>query len=122
MPVLPRVVRCPAADPRHEITLEFHDKRRLQDRVARIRTGVAYSMVPVIRTRHVLGNVEYWQGDDSEVRARASFIIDALFDDKHRVLSGWVGYSLVKELDAWNIGSLMCERNVNGSLGERRAA
>ncbi|HIG78937.1 MAG TPA: aromatic-ring-hydroxylating dioxygenase [Cycloclasticus sp.] len=93
----------PAADPRQEITLEFHDKRRLQDRVARIRTGVAYSMVPVIRTRHILGHVEYWQGDTNEIRARASFIIDALFNDKHRILSGWMGYSLVKEKNDWKI-------------------
>ncbi|MEO1889896.1 MAG: aromatic-ring-hydroxylating dioxygenase subunit beta [Cycloclasticus sp.] len=93
----------PAVDPRQEITLEFHDKRRLQDRVARIRTGVAYSMVPVIRTRHVLGNVEYWQGAENEVQARASFIIDALFEGKHRVLSGWVGYLLVSEAKEWKI-------------------
>ncbi|PCI19894.1 MAG: aromatic-ring-hydroxylating dioxygenase [Piscirickettsiaceae bacterium] len=93
----------PASDPRQQITLEFHDKRRLQDRVARIRTGVAYSMHPVIRTRHVLGNIEYWRGDDNEVRARASFIIDALFNEKHRTLSGWIGYSLVKEKGDWKI-------------------
>ena len=93
----------PTADPRQEITWEFHDKRRLQDRVARIRTGVAYSMHPVIRTRHVLGNIEYWRGDDNEVRARVSFIMDALFNEKHRTLSGWVGYSLVNENDEWKI-------------------
>jgi benzoate/toluate 1,2-dioxygenase beta subunit len=92
-----------AGDPRQEITLEFHDKRRLQDRVARIDTGVAYSMLPVIRTRHLLGNIEYWRGGDNEVRARASFIIDALFNEKHRTLSGWVGYSLVKEAGDWKI-------------------
>jgi 3-phenylpropionate/cinnamic acid dioxygenase small subunit len=93
----------PAGDPRQEITLEFHDKRRLEDRVARIRTGVAYSMLPAIRTRHVLGNIEYWQGDVNEVCARASFIIDALFNDKHRTLSGWVGYSFVKKGGDWKI-------------------
>lgn len=93
----------PASDPREEITLEFHDRRRLEDRVARIRTGVAYSMVPAIRTRHVLGNVEYWQGEDNEVCAKASFIIDALFDGKHRILSGWMGYSLVKKADVWKV-------------------
>lgn len=93
----------PASDPRQEITLEFHDKRRLEDRVARIRTGVAYSMHPVIRTRHVLGNVEYWQGDANEVRARASFIVDALFNEKHRILSGWIGYSLMQDAGNWEI-------------------
>jgi len=91
------------SDPREEITLELHDRRRLEDRVARIRTGLAYSMVPVIRTRHVLGNIEYWQGDKSEIRARASFILDALFDGKHRILSGWCGYSLLNEKNNWKI-------------------
>lgn len=90
-------------DPRHEVTLEIHDRRRLEDRVARIHTGFAYSMVPPIRTRRVLGNLELWYGTDGVIQARASFIIDALFKGRHRILSGWYGYVLAGSTDGWRI-------------------
>ena len=91
------------ADPRTEVTLEIHDRRRLEDRVARIRTGFAYSMIPPIRTRHLLSNIELWRGAEKEVLARASFIIDALFKERHRILSGWCGYALTQDADKWLI-------------------
>jgi len=93
----------PAADPRLEITHEIHDRRRLEDRVARIRTGFAYSMTPAVRSTHVLGPVEIWRGMANEVRARTSFIIDTFRNDHHRVLSGWVGYSIVDIDGQWRI-------------------
>jgi len=93
----------PAADPRQEITHEIHDRRRLEDRVARVQTGFAYSMIPPIRTTHVLGNFESWQSGDGKIRARSRFIIDALNKDSRRVLSGWIGYSLVNVGGEWRI-------------------
>jgi len=93
----------PAADPRREITHEIHDRRRLEDRIARIRTGFAYSMIPPIRTTHVLGVVEMWRGDLNEIRVRVNFIIDVLNKDRHRVASGWIGYSLIDVDERWRI-------------------
>ena len=82
------------SDPRKEVTLEFQDRRRLEDRVARIQTGFAYSMIPPIRTRHLLSNIEFWYGTDKHMLARANFLIDALVRGRHRILSGWCGYAL----------------------------
>ena len=91
------------ADPRTEVTLEIHDRRRLEDRVGRIRTGFAYSMIPPVRTRHLLSNIEFWYGTEKQVLARANFIIDALFKGRHRILSGWCGYELRRHGDNWLI-------------------
>ena len=91
------------ADPRREVTLEIHDRRRLEDRIARVHTGVAYSMIPTIRTRHVLGNLEFWCVGAEEVRARASFILHTLIKDHHRTLTGWCGYAFLREGDKWRI-------------------
>ncbi len=93
----------PDSDPRREVTFEIHDRRRLEDRVARIRTGLAYSMIPPVPTSHVMSPVEWWWGREGEVRGRASFLIDALVKDRHRVLSGWMGYSLVQSEGRWVI-------------------
>ena len=38
-----------APDPRFNVQLEIHDRRRLEERVARLRTGFAYSQHPPTR-------------------------------------------------------------------------
>ena len=91
------------SDPRKEVTLEFQDRRRLEDRVARIQTGFAYSMIPPIRTRHLLSNIEFWYGTDEHMLARANFLIDALVRGRHRILSGWCGYALKNYGNNWLI-------------------
>ena len=91
------------SDPRREVTLEFHDRRRLEDRVARIQTGFAYSMIPPIRTRHLLSNIELWYGTNKQMLARTNFIIDAIVKGRHRILSGWCGYALKNCGNNWLI-------------------
>ena len=93
----------PAGDPRREVTQEFHDRRRLEDRVARIRTGHAYSQIPPTRTSHLLANLEVAAVDPSELRARTSFAIHTYRMGVHRTLAGWCGYALVREDGEWKI-------------------
>ena len=81
-------------DPRHEVTLEFHDRRRLLDRVTRLQTGYAYSQIPPTRSRHLLTNIELWEDDNLGVLARANCLIYTLFRGQQRTLGGWIGYSL----------------------------
>jgi 3-phenylpropionate/cinnamic acid dioxygenase small subunit len=90
-------------DPRREITGEFHDRRRLKDRVARLRTGSAYSQIPPTRTCHLLGNFEIFTSRPDELAARANFAIQTYRLGVHRALAGWCGYLFVPEQDAWKI-------------------
>jgi 3-phenylpropionate/cinnamic acid dioxygenase small subunit len=88
-------------DPRREITGEFHDRRRLKDRGARLRTG--YSQIPPTRTCHLLGNFEIFTSRPDELAARANFAIQTYRLGVHRALAGWCGYLFVPEHDAWKI-------------------
>jgi benzoate/toluate 1,2-dioxygenase beta subunit len=90
-------------DPRREVSLEFHDRRRLEDRIARLRTGRAYSQIPPTRTRHLLTNLEMWRVDAGEVRVRANVLIQTFQHDVHRALAGWCGWVLVPEDGSWKI-------------------
>ena len=47
-----------AGDPRREIAIMFDDRRRLEDRVYRLRTGFAWSQAPASRTVRLITNVE----------------------------------------------------------------
>jgi len=90
-------------DPRREITGEFHDRRRLRDRVARLRTGSAYSQIPPTRTCHLLSNLEIFMSRADELAARANFVIQTYRLGVHRALAGWCGYLFVPEQGAWKI-------------------
>ncbi len=93
----------PAGDPRREVTQEFHDRRRLEDRIARIRTGHAYSQIPPTRTCHLLANLEVAAIGPSELRARNSFAIHTYRMEVHRTLAGWCGYVVIGEDGDWKI-------------------
>ena len=84
----------PANSPAEEITLEFHDLRRLKDRIVRLQTGVAYSQIPVSRTNRVVSFPEIWSSDLFEdcFFARSSFVLHESRNETSQIISGWYGY------------------------------
>ncbi len=84
----------PAASSARTIALEFHDRRRLLDRIARIDTQAAYSQIPRSRTARVLGASAVVEGGSLRdgVLVRNSFLLSEFRGEHLRVLSGWYGY------------------------------
>src|SRR6266545_3030662 len=65
-----------AGDPRREVAVMFDDRRRLEDRVFRLRTGFAWSQAPASRTVRLIANVEVFAADRDDVRmVRSNFLI-----------------------------------------------
>jgi 3-phenylpropionate/cinnamic acid dioxygenase small subunit len=93
-----------AGDPRREISVMFDDRRRLEDRVYRLRTGFAWSQAPASRTVRLIANVEAFRADREEVRMlRSNFLISEFWGDETRVLTGWAGHRVVREGENWKI-------------------
>lgn len=92
-----------APDPRFNVQLEIHDRRRLEERVARIRTGFAYSQHPPTRTTHLYTNLELWRAGADSVHARVNCNIATYLQGRHRPLVGWIGFVLIRIDDAWRI-------------------
>jgi len=55
-------------DPRSEIAVMFDDRRRLEDRVFRLRTGYAWSQAPSSRTARLISNVEVFNSQTADQR------------------------------------------------------
>jgi benzoate/toluate 1,2-dioxygenase beta subunit len=90
-----------AGDPRREISVMFDDRRRLEDRIWRLRTGFAWSQAPASRTVRLITNVEVFGAAREDVRMlRCNFLISEFWDDETRVLTGWSGYRMVREAAA----------------------
>ena len=63
-------------DPRKEIAITFDDRRRLEDRVYRLRTGYAWSQKPKSRTVRMVSNVEVFDAGRTDTRMVRSNVDD----------------------------------------------
>jgi 3-phenylpropionate/cinnamic acid dioxygenase small subunit len=93
-----------AGDPRREISVMFDDRRRLEDRVYRLRTGFAWSQAPASRTVRLITNVEVFTTASDDVRMlRSNFLISEFWGDETRVLTGWAGHRVMRDGENWKI-------------------
>jgi benzoate/toluate 1,2-dioxygenase beta subunit len=107
-----------AGDPRREVAVMFDDRRRLEDRVFRLRTGFAWSQAPASRTVRLITNVEVFTADNEAVRmVRSNFLITEFWGDETRILSGWTGHRFVRHNERWEIQAkqvnlLECDQSI----------
>jgi 3-phenylpropionate/cinnamic acid dioxygenase small subunit len=95
-----------AGDPRREVAVMFDDRRRLEDRVFRLRTGFAWSQAPASRTVRLIANVEVFAADRDDVRmVRSNFLIHEFWGDETRFLSGWAGHRFARGDGRWEIAA-----------------
>lgn len=93
-----------AGDPRREISVMFDDRRRLEDRVYRLRTGFAWSQAPTSRTVRLITNVEVFATARDDARMlRSNFLISEFWGDETRILTGWAGHHVVRDGADWKI-------------------
>ena len=87
-----------AGDPRREVSVMFDDRRRLEDRVYRLRTGFAWSQAPASRTVRLITNVEVFATARDDARMlRSNFLISEFWGNETRVLTGWAGHRVVRD-------------------------
>jgi len=107
-----------AGDPRREIAVMFDDRRRLEDRIYRLRTGFAWSQAPASRTVRLITNVEVFATARDDARMlRSNFLISEFWGDETRILTGWAGHRVVRDGDAWKIQAkqvnlLECDQSI----------
>jgi 3-phenylpropionate/cinnamic acid dioxygenase small subunit len=93
-----------AGDPRREVAISFDDRRRLEDRIFRLRTGFAWSQKPKSRTVRAISNVEVFAARTAEARmVRSNLLISEFRGFETRILSGWCGHQFVPADGRWLI-------------------
>jgi 3-phenylpropionate/cinnamic acid dioxygenase small subunit len=105
-------------DPRREVAISFDDRRRLEDRIFRLRTGYAWSQAPKSRTVRMISNVEVFAARrDSARMVRSNFLISEFRIDGTRILSGWCGHRFVQQDGRWlievrQVNLIDCDQNL----------
>lgn len=95
-----------AGDPRSEIAVMFDDRRRLEDRIYRLRTGYAWSQSPRSRTVRIVSNVETFDAAAPDHRMlRSNFLISEFWMDGTRTLTGWTAHHIIATPDGWRIAA-----------------
>ena len=93
-----------AGDPRREIAIMFDDRRRLEDRIYRMRTGFAWSQAPASRTVRFVSNVEVFSSASADTwMLRSNFLISEFWGDETRQLTGWAGHRVIRRETGWKI-------------------
>lgn len=91
-------------DPRREISVMFDDRRRLEDRIFRLRTGYAWSQAPRSRTVRMVANVEVFATGTAATRmVRSNFLISEFWGEETRILTGWAAHRIVQRDAQWLI-------------------
>jgi benzoate/toluate 1,2-dioxygenase beta subunit len=94
----------PGGDPRKEVAVCFDDRRGLEGRVYRLRTGYAWSQVPASRTARVVGNVEVFRTPaPATLMVRSTLHLSEFRAGDTRLLSGWCCHRLAAEAGGWRI-------------------
>jgi benzoate/toluate 1,2-dioxygenase beta subunit len=108
-----------AGDPRREIAISFDDRRRMEDRIYRLRTGYAWSQAPKSRTVRMISNVEVFATSESTSRmVRSNFLISEFRVDGTRFLSGWCGHRFVQrgdqhwQIEVRQVNLIDCDQNL----------
>jgi benzoate/toluate 1,2-dioxygenase beta subunit len=92
-------------DPQRHVSLAYDDRRRLEERVARLESGVAHAQDPRSRIVRLLTHVRVRGSDESSVEVRSNM---ALFESRlgrEQSLAGVLDHRLVQEDGVWRIRS-----------------
>lgn len=105
-------------DPRQEITVSFHDRRQLEDRVYRLQTGFAWSQFPASRTVRHVGNLALFALDGPDrLLARSTFQTAEFRAGEIRRLEGYnlhllVGRESALRIRAKQVNLIDCDQNL----------
>lgn len=116
------VPATPGGDPRREVAVAFDDRRRLEDRVYRLRTGHAWSQAPASRTVRLVANVEVFPWKEGHLLVRSNFLTSDFRAGETRFWSGWCGHRLRLrggryEIEVRQVNLVDCDQNLrNPSL------
>ena len=111
------VPATPGGDPRREVAVAFDDRRRLEDRVYRLRTGHAWSQAPASRTVRMVSNIEVFPSTETRVLVRSNFLITDFRSGETRFWSGWCGHRLRHrhgryEFEVRQVNLIDCDQNL----------
>lgn len=90
-------------DPERHVSIVYENRARLEDRIARLKSGAAYAQDPKSRLSRVVSNVEIEDENDTEAIVRSTFNVTALRRGRMDIFAGRVTHKLRPQGDSFRI-------------------
>jgi 3-phenylpropionate/cinnamic acid dioxygenase small subunit len=90
-------------DPERHVSIVYENKGRLQDRIARLKSGAAYAQDPKSRLSRVVSNVEIEGENDTETIVHSTFNVSALRRGRMDIFAGHAIHKLRHQGDGFRI-------------------
>jgi benzoate/toluate 1,2-dioxygenase beta subunit len=91
------------SDPTCEISAIYDDRTRLQGRIDRLKSGVAYAQDPKSRMRRLISNIEIEEAGNGELIVSSNFMLVELRRSKQDLFAGRTIHRLRPEGDSFRI-------------------
>jgi benzoate/toluate 1,2-dioxygenase beta subunit len=90
-------------DPERHVSIVYENKARLEDRIARLKSGAAYAQDPKSRLSRVVSNVEIEGENDIETIVHSTFNVTALRRGRMDIFAGRAIHKLHRQGDSFRI-------------------
>jgi benzoate/toluate 1,2-dioxygenase subunit beta len=90
-------------DPERHVSIVYENRARLEDRIARLKSGAAYAQDPKSRLSRVVSNVEIEETSSGELLVHSVFNLTALRRRRMDIFSGHSIYRLRSDGDSFKI-------------------
>jgi benzoate/toluate 1,2-dioxygenase subunit beta len=91
------------SDPTREVSAIYDNRVRLQGRIDRLKSGVAFAQEPKSRMRRLISNIEIEQADNGELLVSSNFMLVELRRSKQDVFAGRTIHRLRSEGGSFRI-------------------
>lgn len=95
----------PDADPERHVSLIYLDRKGIEGRIIRLKSGTGYAQEPRSKMSRIVGNIEV----DADGRDGGAAVVHSVFNltelrrHEQRTFSGRVEHTLVPDADGWKI-------------------
>jgi len=90
-------------DPQRHVSIIYDTRPFLEDRIERLKSGVAYAQEPKSRLRRVVSNIEIEEGDNGEVTVYSNFNLTELRRSRQDTFAGRTIHKLRPDGDSFKI-------------------
>jgi benzoate/toluate 1,2-dioxygenase beta subunit len=90
-------------DPERHVSIVYENRARLEDRIARLKSGAAYAQDPKSRLSRIVSNVEIEGENDFETIVHSTFNVSALRRGRMDIFAGRAIHKLRHQGDSFRI-------------------
>jgi 3-phenylpropionate/cinnamic acid dioxygenase small subunit len=90
-------------DPERHVSIVYENRARLEDRIARLKSGAAYAQDPKSRLSRIVSNVEIAEANSDGLLVQSAFNLTALRRGRMDIFAGRSNYKLRGDGDSFKI-------------------